>query len=839
MELVSKLVGCCGCGRSGESSSSKGQYQSRTDAVINTQPGLVEPPMVVRVAKTVRQLTTRRRYPKPTWEEIEAFYQEGKELARLQEEAEVADKLELEQKSEEQLQQSQKGHGKDLMGKDLNQVLIKDSLAVPPNTHLTFDGPSDTPFLDDDDESEPRLPSVAHISLRHLSNPGHSWTLDLDLRRVSNHNDWPLPALRQTGENTAISEADTDEIVAALAAPDIACTTPPLDGTQKSKKMRLFFQDDRPRSSVYPSDEESMVYGQGTWSPRSPRIPSPAQSRLAVNTTRQNRHVSPGNLRIPSIMQVLNDVLSPSLAEPPRLPSPRKSAEPSELLDPDEFELRADDASVSGPDGENDIQPPSQPDEFGFVDVLISPPASPLLNPQPDRSISQIFSGVPFLKLEMERIRRRLESETLYKSPWDKSTPDVSDIGSTENSPTTIKNGKSKPSHVRNGARQKEPASTFGFLAVGSLSSLGALSSLSSLGLASNISMQAFKSTNSLFFSPSFGASSVFYSDQVPAGLPPCAEAEAPIHDTVADATVTTFAGSLRKGGEAIAKNISTGFTTLFRRFGTRAVELQSAKPQPTATSVPCEPARSALSYTEGTPALSPTPSNLTLMRRIVGLKVSGTLRGAAVASEAMSNGLFTSDYTDCGPDDKPENPFEGFVWDAPDGKIPWYCDEDGVHFDDKVPVNRDIPAEYLCDPVIVPWEELSKEIELPVSPTSTAAGPKGFRVRQLTPPAAAPSTVAIEVSSEVASLATTPTQGSLVCSAGPETGMPEELDVPSAISSVDSFPRYIPISHRDARHSTCGLDLGKERAFYQRYEDRMKSAVKPYMRGRRSFQRY
>ncbi|KAF3200615.1 hypothetical protein TWF192_006879 [Orbilia oligospora] len=839
MELVSKLVGCCGCGRSGESSSSKGQYQSRTDAVINTQPGLVEPPMVVRVAKTVRQLTTRRRYPKPTWEEIEAFYQEGKELARLQEEAEAADKLELEQKSEEQLQQSQQDHGKDLMGKDPSRILIKDSLTVPPNPHLTFDGPSDTPFLDDDDENEPRLPPVAHISPRHLSNPGHSWTLDLDLRRVSNHNDWPLPALRQTGENIAISEVDTDEIVAVLAAPDIACTTPTFGGTQKSKKMRLFFQDDRSRSSVYPSDEESMVYGQGTWSPRSPRIPSPAQSRLAVNKTRQNRHVSPGNLRIPSIMQVLSDVLSPSLAEPPKLPSPRKLAEPSELLDPDEFELTADDASVSDPDGENDIQPVPQPDEFGFVDVLISPPASPLLNPQPDRSISPIFSGVPFLKLEMERIRRRLESETLYKSPWDKSSPDASDIESTGNSPTTINNGKSKPSHVRNGVRQKEPASTFGFLTVGSISPLGALSSLSSLSLASNISMQAFKSTSSLFFSPSFGASSVFYSNQVLAGLPSCAEAEAPIHDAVADATVTTFAGSLRKGGEAIAKNISTGFTTLFRRFGTRAVELQATEPQPTATSVPYEPARSALSYTEGTPALSPTPSNLTLMRRIVGLKVSGTLHGAAVASEAMSNGLFTSDYTDCGPDDKPENPFEGFVWDAPDGKIPWYCDEDGVHFDDKAPVNRDIPAEYLCDPVMVPWEELSKETELPVSPTSTAAGPKGVRVRQLTPPAAASSTVAIEVSSEVASLATTSTQGSLVCSAGLVTGMPEELDVPSAMSSVDSFPRYIPISHRDARHSTGGLDLGKERAFYQRYEDRMKSAVKPYMRGRRSFQRY
>ncbi|KAF3212729.1 hypothetical protein TWF679_005616 [Orbilia oligospora] len=795
--------------------------------------------MVVRVAKTVRQLTTRRRYPKPTWEEIEAFYQEGKELARLQEEAEAADKLELEQKSEEQLQQSQQDHGKDLMGKDPSRILIKDSLTVPPNPHLTFDGPSDTPFLDDDDENEPRLPPVAHISPRHLSNPGHSWTLDLDLRRVSNHNDWPLPALRQTGENIAISEADTDEIVAVLAAPDIACTTPTFGGTQKSKKMRLFFQDDRSRSSVYPSDEESMVYGQGTWSPRSPRIPSPAQSRLAVNKTRQNRHVSPGNLRIPSIMQVLSDVLSPSLAEPPKPPSPRKLAEPSELLDPDEFELTADDASVSDPDGENDIQPVPQPDEFGFVDVLISPPASPLLNPQPDRSISPIFSGVPFLKLEMERIRRRLESETLYKSPWDKSSPDASDIESTGNSPTTINNGKSKPSHVRNGVRQKEPASTFGFLTVGSISPLGALSSLSSLSLASNISMQAFKSTSSLFFSPSFGASSVFYSNQVLAGLPSCAEAEAPIHDTVADATVTTFAGSLRKGGEAIAKNISTGFTTLFRRFGTRAVELQATEPQPTATSVPYEPARSALSYTEGTPALSPTPSNLTLMRRIVGLKVSGTLHGAAVASEAMSNGLFTSDYTDCGPDDKPENPFEGFVWDAPDGKIPWYCDEDGVHFDDKAPVNRDIPAEYLCDPVMVPWEELSKETELPVSPTSTAAGPKGVRVRQLTPPAAASSTVAIEVSSEVASLATTSTQGSLVCSAGLVTGMPEELDVPSAMSSVDSFPRYIPISHRDARHSTGGLDLGKERAFYQRYEDRMKSAVKPYMRGRRSFQRY
>ncbi|KAK6498038.1 hypothetical protein TWF506_004282 [Arthrobotrys conoides] len=838
MELVSKLVGCCGCGRSGESNSSRGQHQSRTDAVINTQPGLVEPPMVVRVAKTVRQFTTRRRYPKPTWEELEAFYQEGKELARLQEEAEAADKLEREQKSKEQPQQSQKDHGKDLTGKDPNQHLVREALVVPQNPHLTFDGTSDIPFLGDE-ENEPCLPPVAHISPHHLSNHGNSWTVDLDMRRVSNHNDRPLPALRETGENTAISEADTDEIVAVLAAPDISCTTPPLGGTQKSKKMRLFFQDDRSRSSIYPSDEESMVYAQGTWSPRSPRIPSPAQSRLAVNKTRQNRHVSPGDLRIPSIMQVLSGVISPSLAEASELPPPREPVELSELPHPDELELTTDDAPVAQPDEKCDIQSLSQPDEFGFVDVLLTPPASPLLNPQPDRSISPIFSGAPFLKLEMERIRRRIESETLYKCPWDKSSSDVSHIESTENDPTTSKNGKSKSSHVRNGARRKEPTSTFGFFTVGSLSSLGALSSLSSLSLASNISMQAFGSTNSLFFSPSFGASSVFYSNQVQAGLPPCVEAETPIHDKVTDAAVATFAGSLRRGGETIAKNISNGFTTLFKRFGTRAAELQSTEPQPTAASVPREPARSALSYMEGTPALSPTPSNLMLMRRIVGLKVSGTLCGAAIASEAMSNGLFTSDYTDCGPDDVPENPFEGHVWDAPDGKIPWYCDENGVHFDDKVPVNREIPAEYLCDPVMVSWEELSREAELSVPPTSTTSGPKGARVRQLPPPAAAPSTVAIEVSSEVASLATTPTQGSLVRSAGPETGMPEELDVPSAMSSVDSFPRYIPISHRDARHSTCGLDLGKERAFYQRYEDRIKSAVKPYMRGRRSFQRY
>ncbi|RVD89282.1 uncharacterized protein DFL_000298 [Arthrobotrys flagrans] len=324
--------------------------------------------------------------------------------------------------------------------------------------------------------------------------------------------------------------------------------------------------------------------------------------------------------------------------------------------------------------------------------------------------------------------------------------------------------------------------------------------------------MQAFGSTNSLYFSPSFGEDSVFYSDQVLAGLPPCAEAEAPIHDTVTDAAVATFAESLWKGGEAIAKNISSGFTTLFKRFGTRTAELQPTEPQPTAIAVPREPASSALSYTEGTPALSFTLSNLTLMRRIVGLKVSGTLRGAAVASEAMSNGLLTAGYTDCGSDGVPHNPFEGFVWDAPDGKIPWYCDEDGVRFDDKVPVNgRDnIPAGYLCDPVM-PWEELSEKAELPEPSTSASA-----------------------------SLATTPTQGSLVSSAGPKNGMPEELvDVPSALSSVDSFPRYIPVAYRDARHSTCDLDLGKERAFYQRYEDRMKSAVKPYMRGRRSFQRY
>ncbi|KAK6518928.1 hypothetical protein TWF281_003620 [Arthrobotrys megalospora] len=853
MEAVSKLVGCCGCGRSEDSSSSsRGQHQGRTGAVVDRQPGPVEPPMVVRVARTVRQFTTRRRFPKPTWEELEAFYQEGKELVRLQEEAEAAEKLKLQQKSEEQQQQLQ-DHGKDLAGKDLNRDRTENAAVVPPQPHSTFDGPSDFPL--DDEENEPCPPPVAHIPPHDSLRPNRSMVelrpplLDWDLRRVSNHNDRPLPALVQTGENTAISEADTEEIAAILAsAPDVACLTPPLGGTLQSKKMRLFFQDDRSRSSVYPSDEESMIYPSGEWTPRSTRIPSPARSRLAVNKVRRNRFVSPGDLRIPSIMEILSGALSPSMVEPPKLPSSQKPVELSELPHPDEFEL-TDTAPVPHKDNEPDINSLPHPDEFGFEEILITPLASPLLNPQLDRSISPIFSGAPFLKLEMERIRRRIESETFCKSPWDKPVPDVttpSDTESTQNNPTTIKNGMSKSAHVENGRRQKEPASTFGFFTIGSLSPLGALSSLSSLSLASNLSMQAFGSTNSAILSPSgLESGSTFFSDQVLAGLPPCADADAPIHDTVSDAAVTTFAENFRKGGETIAKNITSGFATLFKRFGTRTAELQSTESQPTAISVPCEPARSAPSFTEGSPVLSPTPSTLTLMRKIVGLKVSGTLRVAAVAGEAMSSGLFTSDYTTCGPDDLPENPFEGHVWDAPDGKIPWYCDEDGVHFDDKVSVGlRHFPSEYLRDPVIVPWEELSRQKdELPAPSPSTAVGPKGVRVRQLTPPAAAPSTVAIEVSSKIVSPATTPTpKGSLGSSgSGTQVGMPEELqhaEVPSASSSVDSFPRYIPTSCMEARRSTCGLDLSEERAFYKRYEDRMKCAVKPFMRGRRSFQR-
>ncbi|KAK6495254.1 hypothetical protein TWF481_003280 [Arthrobotrys musiformis] len=846
MESVSKLVECCGCGRSsGESSSSSrgsGQHQSRTDAVITTQPGLVQSPMVVRIAKTVRQFTTRRRYPKPTWEQLEAFYQEGKELVRLQEEAEAAEKLRLQQQQQsegQQQQQSQQDHDRDLTGQDPSQGIDGDAAIEPPNPHLTFDGPSDVPFLalDDDNENEPRLPPVAHVPLRSSSSLGQGYPqLDLGIRRVSNHNDRPLPALRQTGENTAISEADTNEIVAALADDDDADPkTPPVPngGTQKSKKIKLFFQDDRSRSSVYPSDEESMIYPNGAWSPRgarSTRITSPAPSRLVVNKVRQNRHVSPGNLRIPSVMQVLSSVLSPSPAEAPKPTSPRGPVELSELPHPDEFELPTDDAPASPPEQECDIQSLPHPDEF--EDVLLTPPASPLLNPQPDRSISPICSGVPFLKLEMERIRRRIESDSLVKSPWDNQVPKVP--------PPRDRAFFSKYSR-----REKQLAVAFGFLKMGSLSSLGALSSLSSLSLASNFSMQVIGSDKSPFFSPGGSDSgSVFYSDQVLAGLPPCAEAETPIHDTVVDATAETFAESLRKGGETIAKTISSGFTTFFKRFGTGTAELQSTEqePEPLSTdSVPREPVRSAPApgFTEGTPVLSPTPSTLTLMRTILGLKVSGTLCEAALASEAMSSGLSTSGYTPCGPDDKPENPFEGFVWGAPDGKIPWYCDEDGVHFDDKVPVNREIWPEYLVNPVMVPWEELSVELELPQPPRSTPAGAKGVRVRQLTPPAvAAPSTVAVGASSEVATLAATQPEGSLVRSAGPEEGMPEELEeVPSVFSSVDSFPRYIPTSNRDARHSTCGLDLGKERAFYQRYEDRIKSAVKPFMRGRRSFQ--
>ncbi|KAK6334326.1 hypothetical protein TWF730_003541 [Orbilia blumenaviensis] len=835
MEAVSKLVGCCGCGRSGESSSSRGQHQSRTDAVIDTQPGPVEPPMVVRVARTVRQFTTRRRLPKPTWEELEAFYEEGKELARLQEEAEAAEKLERQQKSEERQQQPQQqrqDNGQDLAGKDRNQSLVEDAAAapLPSQPHMTYDGASETPLHGE--ENEPRLPPAANFPPRRFSRPGLYF--DSDLRRVSNHNDRPLPALVETGENMAISEADTDEIDAVLAAPDpdIACGPPNIGGTQASKKMRLFFQDDRSRSSVYPSDEESMVYPPGTWSPRSTRIisPSPAPGRLAVNKTRKNRYVSPGNLRIPSIMERLGGVLSPSLTEAPnKLPSPQKPVDFSELPHPDEFELTTDPTPVPLPDGEYDIQSLPDPDEFGFVEILLTPIASPFLSPQPDRSISPIFSGMPFLKLEMERIRRRIESETLYIPPWDKPVPDVttpSDTQPTQDNPTTNTNGMSKSAYAKNG-----------------IFTIGTLDSLSSLSLATNLSAKAIRSTSSTYFSPSaLGSGFESGSEEVLSGLSPCAEAEAPIHDTVTDVNAGTFAENLLKGGETIAKTISNGFATLFKRFGTGTAELQSQEPaQPTANKVHREPARAALSCTEGTPALSPTPSNLTLMRRIVGLKVSGTLCAAPFAGEAMSSGLFTSDYTNCGPDDAPENPFEGFVWDAPDGKIPWYCDEDGVHFDDKVPVIRHIPSEYLRDPVIVPWEELSAEkAELPKPSPSTGTGPKGVRVRQLTPPVAtAPSTVAIEGPSGIASPATTQLPGSLVRSAGLETRMPEEPQVPSASTSVDSFPRYIPTSNRDARHSTCGLDLGKERAFYQRYEDRIKAAVKPFMRGRRSFQRY
>ncbi|EPS42335.1 hypothetical protein H072_3716 [Dactylellina haptotyla CBS 200.50] len=944
MAVIGDIVGCCGCGRGRETD---GRPQNHQNAVVDRQPQPIEPPMAVRVYKSIKRFATPRRYPRPTMQQLEELYLEGKELARL--EAEHAEK---QKQSLTTTTTQQQGFDETSEPVDINKGLEPPTELAPAHTTTEREASKPTPIKelepkelappllaseveDDDDDLVLELSELAPPPLIHTIDLNHDVQPELPeliIRQVRPHftadtdDKNILPALRYySKEITTVSDADSDEIAAILANPYIACEPPytPLTGTQTAKKMAAFFQDsdDDNRSSVYPSDEESM------------HIPPPSQplSRILtpiniveVNKYRKtSRHITPGNLIIRPIFEVLEQARTPlaekpapvnEQSEPPRksdgdesksvacspvLAPTREEVDIRSLPHPDEFELEelpppalpVDEVGIrSLPD------PDDFPDSIGeLVDVPITPYGSPKIKPKEQ---SAYFKGMHFLKLEYERVKRYVEEANFSISPWEKpaeqpapAVTKLSTTGEDVDSTDTIAQWAHLAKVVEN-LQRPEQAVTRGPYGIDSLSHL------SSLSLASNLSLQALRSFNSGTLTPSDRNpySVLRAGETILTGLPPPYPVYPPAPTEVTESTGQTIAETVRKGTETIAKSITNGFSSLFRRFGAPTVELQSSEPQPTVTTaIPSERVnnRSVHSFAEATLPLSPTPSTLTLMRTVMGLKVEGTLRVATVADaspelarEAMSSGLLTVDYTDS-LNQEYLNQFDGHNWEAPDGKIPWYCDANGAHVEERLLAGlRHAPGQRLRDATNA-WDvENEKVVVLPTpSTTSTSTGgPTSVRTRQLIPtPVAqqeAPTSVPyVVVASPAASSAAlqapgvrlgspvlqavdslvavgssalidplprllSPTESLDSSSASPQTRLGSPIGPCSrgirivSGASVSSDPRYDPQPHRFARMSTCGLDLSVDRAFYMSYEDRLKLAVKSWMRGRPSIQR-
>ncbi|KAF3912015.1 hypothetical protein AA313_de0210469 [Arthrobotrys entomopaga] len=351
MEVISNyLVGCCGCGR-GEESDGRLQDQN---AVVDRQPKPILPMTAVKVYKTIKRIgKPRYRYPKPTGEQLEAFYQEGKELARLEAEKAKEDTLRDCLTDEDGIEEPHSENP------ELSLITIKDddvSIALPPKSpppskHIEHRGvydalspsditsaknPDNDEYLRKDEPTELALPSPLIITKRRdrsnnvleclppkISKAAQVVTVnDADVNKEN-----VFPALKQNKQVSTVSVPDQPDFTTIMAeylgGPDIAGDRPSLElqDPATSKKLALFFQENRSersvdngslydlydRSSIYPSNEVSMVYPPSR--PLSPRQPSPVPMTVTkINGVRKiSRQVSPGNLLIRPIFEVLQE----------------------------------------------------------------------------------------------------------------------------------------------------------------------------------------------------------------------------------------------------------------------------------------------------------------------------------------------------------------------------------------------------------------------------------------------------------------------------------------------------------------------------------------------------
>ncbi|KAK6358909.1 hypothetical protein TWF696_000085 [Orbilia brochopaga] len=859
MAVLGELVGCCGCGRSRESRGDP-QSENSSSTVIERQPSPVTPPRMVVIAyEKVKQKVTSRSYPKPTLEQLEALYQEGKELVRLQEEAE-AEKLKLRQEQDTKATaaatvttdtEDDNNHNVATLQSTLEND-HHDDVKGPDHAPEPFTSPPPSPSP----PPLPLTPVASNIKLEPQQPTSSQYNVVDDDENSSDDCSKLAPTIEQE-DKSPVSDFAPD-ITAILATPSIRCVSPPPPpqqrGTQTSSKIKLWFHEDR--SSIYPSDESSLAHSDGC------RTPRPSTSALeirnindddqdkenrgdiAITKIRKARSVSPGGLQIRPIFEVLEQSRRSSLVRPP----PEPTVDLAGLPSPDEFELEDDSSPITKP-ADEDVSVACLPDpsEFEFSDVALTPPASPKiraveLDDAPPTSFFQ--QGAAFLKKELERIKQRIETGTFDATPWDRPSSPPPVVTKLPTTPDPLSSSKLKRSPLSvEGLRLPDLAILKGLYRIKAFRTptpRSPLSPASALSLASNYSMQALASENSGILTPSVESPSpgaIISADQVLDDLPPSTEAaihEGPVEDAV-EVPSLSLAENLQKSKETLTRSLTSGFSSLLKRFGVQPADPSSSAPEPRQPSqLPQTPAQkrvgrvlSAESFVIATPPSSPTPSNLAFMRQILGRKVEGTLSVPDVATAspglarlATSSGFLTADYTDTLSVEY-VNEFDGFNWEAQGGSNPWYRDP-------------------------MPWAGESAESPYLPEAQSTGAGQFAPPVTTSQVPAArATDLVASSAStSPVASLAPNYMgchhEGSLSSSRsqvrlGSPVGSPSRRGAQIVTKPSEHVPRYDPTPHRDACLSTCGLDLNVERSFYMSYEDRLKQAVKPWMRGRSS----
>ncbi|KAF3931896.1 hypothetical protein ABW19_dt0210075 [Dactylella cylindrospora] len=579
--------------------------------------------------------------------------------------------------------------------------------------------------------------------------------------------------------------SQTPEIPECPTQVQIACPQPPPFPTYNTVGDGFYAMPSR--SSIYLSDEEEMIYPPGVMTPQ-------------FYGTRRNIASESGGLQ------------SCPLTPEPKTPEVRAAIAEVLAANNTQTTRSYDRAGVYG--NENippEPQGPQNPDDE-FVDIPLTPPASPVV------TVGEQLSN------QFELFKRRLPTMDLKPPgpvwPWEvkelewPTFPAATLPRITALAAATFMDGPASSVQVESSDEIKypEPALTRDRNITPLLSSRDSIS-------------------------PLIPKESQVDGVEEPKSFPE------------AQTVSSTFAESLRQSGDTIAKSVTRGWAYLKNVFNApeeeeeRAVE-KDMKPEPRPEPEPepeleLEPAAPAEDI-DAVSMLSPTPSNINLMREILMSKMNDGLRipenaerNPTLAGEAMVSALNSGDYTDYIPTSPYVNPFEGHRWDASDEQKYWEYNMSGTS------LNR-YPASLASNSKGSPRIRTTS-MNLAMSPSRFLAAPHPS-VENFAMLSTQSSVSHLHIGSPIGS--TTRLNRMIVAEnnqISPSTS--ESRTLSPYIESTTTYsspparkvtPMWTPQPHREACLSTSGLHMTADRSFYESYVEKLKGK-KTWMKVKRS----